>query len=225
MKKFLRNVAALAVVVAVALAILYWRQHGSEPKRASAPRPIPVSVAAATRQDVPIRVSGLGAVQALNTVPIHSQVDGQIVEIAFTEGQRVKKGDVLAKIDPRLFQAALDQATAKKAQDAANLVSAEKDFTRAKTLVVRSFETQQVVDQTQAKVDAFKASIKADEGAMESARTQLEYTTITSPIEGRAGIRQIDLGRIIHANDATPLVTLTQNSAFDGDLHLAGIPA
>ncbi len=209
LRKPLFRIAAVAVILAGA-AGYYRHLHGAQEKRVSAPRPIPVSVAAAIRQDVPIYLSGLGTVQALNTVPIHSQIDGQLNEIAFTEGQHVKMGDVLAKIDPRLFQAAFDQAVAKKAQDQANLVSAEKDLTRAKTLVVRSFETQQVVDQQQAKVDALTASIKADDAAIESARTQLDYTTITSPINGRAGIRQIDLGRIIHANDSTPLVVLTQ---------------
>jgi membrane fusion protein, multidrug efflux system len=188
----------------------YWYRHSAQEKRASAPPRIPVSVATVIRQDVPIYLSGLGTVQALNTVPIHSQIDGQLAAIAFTEGQHVMKGDVLAKIDPRLFQAAFDQVVAKKAQDEANLISAEKDLVRAKTLVVRSFQTEQVVDQQQAKVDALKASIKADDAAIESARTQLDYTIITSPIDGRAGIRQIDLGRIIHANDATPLVVLTQ---------------
>jgi membrane fusion protein, multidrug efflux system len=188
----------------------YWHLQGAQQKRASGPPPIPVSVAAVTRQDVLIYLSGLGAVQALNTVPIHSQVDGQLTEIAFTEGLHVRKGDVLAKIDPRLFQAAFDQAVARKAQDEANLISAEKDLVRAKTLVVRSFQTEQAVDQQQAKVDALKASIKADDAAIEGARTQLDYTTITSPIDGRAGIRQIDLGRIIHPNDSTPLVVLTQ---------------
>jgi membrane fusion protein, multidrug efflux system len=202
---------AIAAAVTLAGAAGYYRyRHGAQEKPVSAPPPIPVSVAAAIRQDVPIHLSGLGTVQALNTVPIHSQVDGQLMQIAFTEGQRVKTGEVLAKIDPRLFQAALDQAVAKKAQDEANLVSAEKDLTRAKTLVVRSFETQQVVDQQQAKVDALKASLNADDASIEGARTQLDYTTITSPIDGRAGIRQIDLGRIIHANDSTPLVVLTQ---------------
>jgi membrane fusion protein, multidrug efflux system len=210
-----RRKSVVIIVMAALLAIaggggLYWLQHNAGPRRASAPRPIPVSVAAAVLQDVQIYVSGLGNVQALNTVPIHSQVDGQLIEIAFTEGQHVKKGDVLAKIDPRLFQAAFDQATAKKAQDNANLISADKDLTRAKTLVVRNFETQQVVDQQQAKVDAIKASIQADEAAMESARTQLDYTTIRSPIDGRVGIRQIDIGRIIHANDTAPLVVITQ---------------
>jgi multidrug efflux system membrane fusion protein len=208
-KAFPRLAITAAVMLACAVGY-YWYQRGGGVKQASGPRPIPVSVAVAVRQDVPIYVSGLGTVQALNTVPIQSQVDGQLIEIAFTEGQHVKKGDVLARIDPRLFQAAFDQAIARKGQDEANLISADKDLTRAKTLVVRSFETQQTVDQTQARVDAYKASIKADEAAIESARTQLEFTTITAPIDGRAGIRQIDLGRIIHANDQTPLVIVTQ---------------
>jgi membrane fusion protein, multidrug efflux system len=209
LRKRLFQVATAAVILAGAAG--YYRYlHGAQEKRVSAPLPVPVSVSAAMRQDVPIYLSGLGAVQALNTVPIHSQVDGQLTEIAFTEGQHVKTGDVIAKIDPRIFQAAFDQAAAKKAQDQANLISAEKDLARAKTLVIRSFETQQVVDQQQAKVDALTASIKADDAAIEGARTQLDYTTITSPINGRAGIRQIDLGRIIHANDSTPLVVLTQ---------------
>jgi membrane fusion protein, multidrug efflux system len=205
--------AAMIIAAAVILAGAagyYWHQRDGEAKRPPGARQIPVSVAAAVRQDVPIYASGLGTVRALNTVPIHSQVDGQLIEIAFTEGQHVKKGDVLARIDPRLFQAALDQAIAKKGQDEANLVSADKDLTRAKALAIKSFETQQTVDQTQAKVDGYKASIKADEAAIESARTQLDYTTVVAPISGRVGIRQIDLGSIIHASDSTPLVIITQ---------------
>jgi membrane fusion protein, multidrug efflux system len=206
-----RRIVVLAVLLAIAAGGGYrWLRHSADAVRASAPAQIPVSVATAGRQDVPIHVAGLGTVQALNTVPIHSQIDGKLIEISFTEGQRVKKGDVLARIDPRLFQAALDQAQAKKGQDEANLISAEKDLTRAKTLVARSFETQQTVDQQQAKVDALKASIAADEAAVETARTQLDYTIITAPIEGRAGIRQVDIGNIVHANDSVPLVTLTQ---------------
>jgi len=190
----------------------YWFRHNADTARTSAPprAAIPVSVATAGRQDVQIHVGGLGTVQALNTVPIHSQIDGKLIKITFTEGQHVKEGDVLARIDPRLFQAALDQAQAKKGQDEANLISAEKDLTRGKTLVARSFETQQTVDQQQAKVDSLKASIAADEAAVETTRTQLDYTIITAPIDGRAGIRQVDVGNIIHASDSTPLVILTQ---------------
>jgi len=122
----------------------------------------------------------------------------------------MKAGDVLAKIDPRLFQAALDQANAKKSQDEAQLVSAQKDLVRFTTLAVKSFETQQNVDQQQAKVDGFKAAIAADKAAIESAQTQLDYTTITAPIGGRVGFRQVDVGNIVHASDTTPLVVLTQ---------------
>jgi membrane fusion protein, multidrug efflux system len=210
--RFVRRVAIVAVLLAVAVGggWYYWLRHGAE--KVAGPRrpPIPVSVVAAARQDVPIHVSGLGTVQALNTVPIHSQISGELVEITFKEGQHVKKGEVIAKIDPRLFQAAFDQAAAKKGQDEANLVSAEKDLARSKTLVAKSFETQQTVDQQQAKVDALKAGIAADAAAIESAKTQLDYTIITSPIDGRAGIRQIDIGNIIHATDTIPLVVLTQ---------------
>jgi membrane fusion protein, multidrug efflux system len=199
--------ATLAVIVAGAV---YWvSSHGSD-KRVSASRIVPVSVVTASRQDVPVYASGLGTVQALNTVPIHSQVDGKLIEISFTEGQHVKKGDVIAKINPRLFQAALDQAFGKKGQDEANLTSAEKDLVRAKTLVAKNFETQKVVDQLQAREDSIKAAIAADEAAVEGALTQLDYTIITSPIDGRAGIRQIDIGNIIHASDVTPLVVITQ---------------
>jgi multidrug efflux system membrane fusion protein len=202
--------ALVLLVVAAGAGSVYWMRRGSEKAAAAAPAPIPISVAIAARQDVPIYASGLGTVQALNTVPVHSQVDGKLIQVLFTEGQHMKAGDMLAKIDPRLFQAALDQATAKKSQDEAQLVSAQKDLVRFKTLAVKSFETQQNVDQQQAKVDGFKAAIAADKAAIESAQTQLDYTTITAPIDGRVGFRQVDVGNIVHASDTTPLVVLTQ---------------
>ena len=202
--------ALVLLVVAAGAGSVYWMRRGSEKAAAAAPAPIPISVAIAARQDVPIYASGLGTVQALNTVPVHSQVDGKLIQVLFTEGQHMKAGDMLAKIDPRLFQAALDQATAKKSQDEAQLVSAQKDLVRFKTLAVKSFETQQNVDQQQAKVDGFKAAIAADKAAIESAQTQLDYATITAPIDGRVGFRQVDVGNIVHASDTTPLVVLTQ---------------
>jgi membrane fusion protein, multidrug efflux system len=169
---------------------------------------VPVSVAIVGRQDVPIYLNGLGTVQASFTVGIHSQVDGKLQEVLFTEGQHVKKGDVLAKIDPRLFQAALDQAKAKKAQDQAQLTSAEKDLARSKTLVLSNITSQQIVDQQQAKVDQLKAAIAADEAMIQTAQTQLEYTTITAPSDGRMGVRLVDPGNIVHANDQGSLATL-----------------
>jgi multidrug efflux system membrane fusion protein len=136
-------------------------------------------------------------------------------EVLFTEGQHVNKGDVLARIDPRLFQAAFDAAKAKKAQDTAMLISAEKDLVRSKTLVIKSFETQQVVDQQQAKVDQLKASIEADEAAIESARTNLDFTAITAPTDGRIGVRLVDPGNLVHAADTRQIASLvlTQPSA------------
>jgi membrane fusion protein, multidrug efflux system len=200
--------------LAIGVAPLYWFAERNGPGHAVAtqrPAGVAVSAAIATRSDVPVYVSGLGTVQAVATVAIRSQVDGKIQEVLFTEGQHVKKGDVLIKIDPRLYQAALDQAIAKKGQDEAQLVSAQKDLDRYSTLVVRSFASQQIVDQQQAKVDQLKASIAADEGAIESAQTQLDYCIITAPTDGRVGVRQIDAGNIVHASDQAPLVILTQN--------------
>ena len=147
---------------------------------------------------------------ALNTVSIRAQVNGQLVSVDFRQGQDVKKGDVLAKIDPAPFKATLDQAVAKKAQDEALLIDAQKDLARFKTLVVKNVETQQNVDAQQAKVDQLKATVDADQAAIEAAQTQLDFTTIAAPIDGVVGFRQIDIGNIIHTSDANPLTVLTQ---------------
>ena len=168
-----------------------------------------MSIAVAARQDVPIYLSGLGTVQASFTIGIHSQVDGKLQEVLFTEGQHVKKGDVLAKIDPRLFQAALDQANAKKAQDAALLVAAEKDLARFKTLAQKFIEPQQNVDRQQGTVDQLRAAVDADSAMIETAKTQLDYTNITAPSDGRMGVRLVDPGNIVHASDQGALATLT----------------
>src|SRR6202011_1942143 len=127
------------------------------------------------------------------------------------EGQEVHKGDTLAVIDPRALRAARDQGVAKKAQDQAQLIVAQKDFERFKTLVLKNAETQQNVDSQQGKVDQIKATIDADQGAIERAQTQLSYTAITALIGGRVGFRQVDVGNIIHANHQNPLTVLTQS--------------
>jgi membrane fusion protein, multidrug efflux system len=214
-----------SVLYAAALAILaaggagYWYcSQGPQPAHAARPpaRPaVPVTVAMAAKQDIPIYLSGLGTVQASFTVGIHSQVDGKLQEVLFTEGQHVKKGDVLAKIDPRLYQAALDQAKGKKAQDEAQLISAGKDLARSKELVLKNVTSQQIVDQQQGKVDQLKASIVSDDAAIDTAQTQLDYTSITAPNDGRIGVRLVDPGNIVHANDQGSLATLvlTQPSA------------
>jgi membrane fusion protein, multidrug efflux system len=171
--------------------------------------PIPVTIAAAKAEDVPIFLDGLGTVQASNTIAIRTQTNGTLQSVNFVEGQQVKKGDVLAVIDPRPLQAALDQAVAKRAEDEAMLVSAQKDLVRDQTLVARSFQTQQVLDQQQAKVDQLKATIQADQAAIENAQVQLSYATILAPIDGLVGFRQVDAGNIVHTTDPNPLTVLT----------------
>lgn len=137
-------------------------------------------------------------------------MDGKLLSVNFEQGQEVHQGDTLAVIDPRPFQAALDQARGKKAQDEAQLISAQKDLARFLNLNSKGFETQQNVDQQQAKVDQLKAAIVSDQAAIESAETQLSYATITAPLDGVVGFRQVDTGNIIHANDPNPLTVLTQ---------------
>jgi multidrug efflux system membrane fusion protein len=201
--------AGVAIVVLVG-AFALWRRI-EQPARVAAQSPaVPVTMAPATRRDVPIFLQGLGTVAASNTIAVHSQVDGKLQSVSFVEGQEVHKGDTLAVIDPRALQAALDQAVAKRAQDQAQLTGALKDLDRFKTLVLKNAETQQNVDLQQAKVDQLKATIDGDQAAIESAQTQLSYATITAPIDGRVGFRQVDVGNIIHANDSNPLTVLTQ---------------
>src|SRR5262245_45562268 len=205
------------VLITICLAVLaaggaaYWHWGRSEvahaarlPARAS----VPVSIAIVDWQDVPIYLTGLGTVQASYTVGIHSQVDGKLQEVLLTEVQQLKKGAVLALIDPRLYQAALDNAKAKKAQDEAQFISASKDLARSTTLVQSNITSQQIVDQQQGKVDQLRALIAADEAMIQTAQTNLEYTTITAPNDGRMGVRLVDPGNIVHANDQGALATL-----------------
>jgi membrane fusion protein, multidrug efflux system len=196
-------------VVVLAAAFGIWQR--GKPETARRPPPaIPVTATEAAQSDVPIYLHALGVVSALNTVAIRAQVTGQLVSIDFTQGQDVHQGDVLARIDPAPFKAALDQNVAKKSEDEALLVDAQKDLARYKALVMKNFETQQNVDQQQAKVDQDKATIDADQAAIEAAQTQLNFATLTAPIDGVVGFRQLDVGNIIHPNDTGPLTVLTQ---------------
>jgi membrane fusion protein, multidrug efflux system len=215
MRVMRRNHLWIYIPVLLALgSAVYW-YGGHRPaapvsgERATAPA-IPVIATIAETRNVSDYLIGLGTVQAFNRVTVHVRVDGELQDIRFTEGQFVHAGDLLARIDPRLFQAALDQAKAKKAQDQALLISAQKDLARAKALIDKNFQTQQVVDQTQAKVDQLIASVDADQAMIENADTQLSYTTISSPIDGRMGMRLIDRGNLVHASDPGGLVVITQ---------------
>lgn len=209
-----RGIVVAAGIAIFALAgLAYWYStQGSDATHAArgARSAVPVSIATASRQDVPIFLTGLGTVQALYTVGIHAQVDGKLQDVFFKEGQRVKKGDVLAKIDPRLYQAALDLAKARKAQDDAALVAAVKDLARYQALVLRNAETQQNLDLQQAKVDQTKAAIDADVAAIETAQTNFDYTDIVATNDGRMGMRMVDPGNIVHAGDQGAIAILTQ---------------
>jgi multidrug efflux system membrane fusion protein len=206
--------AGLAMIVVVSAGYIGWHYRAA-PSAATTPvaaaQPaIPVTVATAERRDVPIYLTGLGTVQAFNTVTVKTRVDGELVNVAFTEGQDVKAGDLLAQIDPRPFRAAYDQAVAKKVQDKANLANAKLDLQRFRDLAARSFAPKQQLDTQRATVAQLKAQIHGDQAAIDAAQTQLDYTTIKSPLTGRTGIRLVDKGNIVHATDATGLVVVTQ---------------
>src|SRR5665213_694200 len=162
------------------------------------------------RKDVPIYVDGLGTVQAYNTVTVKSRVDGQLVKIAFTEGQDVHIGDLLGEIDPLPYKAALEQAAARKKQDDAQLANAKLDLKRDLDLLKDKIVTEQAMATQQAMVAGLEASVAADQAGIDSAKVQLDYATITSPLDGRCGIRQVDQGNIVHATDTNGLVVITQ---------------
>jgi multidrug efflux system membrane fusion protein len=172
----------------------------------------PVSVTTAKTQtlDVPVSLDAVGTVQALNTVTIRPQVDGRLIRLAFTEGQDVRKDDVIAEIDPALFRAQYEQAAAKKAQDEANLANARIDLQRYQKLVAGKFLSHQQFATQQALVQQLEAQLRADQAAIDSARTTLDYATIRSPINGRAGIRLVDVGNLLRASDQTGIVVITQ---------------
>src|SRR6476646_10330709 len=172
--------------------------------------PVPVLAATPRIQDVPVYLDGVGAVRALNNVLVRSQVDGKLISVNFTEGQDVKKGDVLGEIDPVLYQAQYDQAVAKKAQDEAQLANQRLDLARYQQLSATNAGSRQQYDTQRAVVAQQEALVKADQAAIDNAQAMLGYTKIIAPLSGRAGLRQVDQGNIIHASDLTGLVIITQ---------------
>jgi multidrug efflux system membrane fusion protein len=182
----------------------------SAQKSSSSPRaaPVRVTIAPVEKADFPVYLTGLGTVQGFNTVVVRTRVDGQIDKIAFKEGQLVNQGDLLAQIDPRPFQAALDQAKAKKAQDEANLANANLDLQRFTRL--GEFATRQQTDTQRSTVAQLTAQIAADDAAIANAQTQLDYATVKAPISGVAGLRQVDVGNIVNASTQTGIVTIAQ---------------
>src|SRR6476646_3816096 len=213
-----RTIRWVLVTAAVAgLGYFGWQRfHGNdhaEPtentqKQAPARIAVPVKIAPVEQADFPVYLTGLGTVQGFNTVVVRTRVDGQINRIAFQEGQFVKEGDTLVEIDPRPFQATLDQAKAKKAQDEANLANANLDLQRYTKL--GEFATRQQTDTQRSTVAQLTALLAADDAAISNAQTQLDYTQVKSPITGVAGLRQVDIGNIVNASTQTGIVTVTQ---------------
>jgi multidrug efflux system membrane fusion protein len=186
---------------------------GPAPSHAAGPTaapPVPVTAAQAHKGDVPIVLEGLGTVTPINTATIRTQVQGTLDSVDFVEGQEVKRGDVLAKIDPRVFEAQVDQAEAALARDQASLKNSQVNLARTQPLAARGFATQQLLDTQDSQVAQGQGTVALDKAALEAAQTQLSYATITAPFDGITGIRHIDPGNIVHPTDATGLVILTQ---------------
>jgi membrane fusion protein, multidrug efflux system len=209
-----RHRQLLLGAVVVLLLVIGWAWVERKPAKAAGPAagptPVAVETAVAMKRDVPVYLEGLGNVQAFYTAKITARVDGELQRVGFNEGQLVKKGDLLAQIDPRPLQAALDQATGMQAKDAAQLASAKRDLARYQMLAPQNLTSKQVLESQQALVEQLQAQLQVDKAAIDNARTQLAYTTITAPFSGRTGIRLVDPGNIVHAADTTGIVVVTQ---------------
>jgi multidrug efflux system membrane fusion protein len=203
------------VLVALALAgYLGWRYFdastASQTAMAATPTPIPVTIAMVKTAEFPVYLAGLGVVEPYDTVTVSSRVDGEILKVDFKQGQIVKEGDILAQIDPKPYKAALDAAVAKKAEEEATLKNARLNLQRYSTLNKEEFSTRQQLDTQQATVDSLTAQIAADQASIDSAQIQLAYTTIRSPLSGKASFRLIDPGNIVHAAATTGIVTIVK---------------
>jgi membrane fusion protein, multidrug efflux system len=209
------RVVLLGMAVALAL-VFVWRGYSGgaraadEAKKGDGRQAIAVETAVAARSDVPVYLEGLGTVQAFYTVTVTARVDGELQKVGFVEGQTVKKGDLIGQIDPRPFQAALDQAVATHAKDVAQLAQAKADMDRFELLAPQNLASKQTLDAQHALVAQLQAQIQGDQANIDNARTQLSYTTITSPIQGKTGIRRVDPGNNVHATDTNGIVVVTQ---------------
>ena len=210
---FRRAIGAIALLALVGFAAIWWFGPDKQAPSAAAqtpPQAIPVTAGTVAAQDVPIFLNGIGTVQAYNSVSVKSRVDGQIIKVEFKEGQDVKTGDPLFQIDPRPFQAALEQAQATKQKDEAQLAGAQLDLQRYEKLLGTGYQTRQSYDNQIALVGQLQAAIKGDEAQINTAKLNLSYADIRSPIDGRLGARLVDKGNLVHANDNTALVMITE---------------
>jgi multidrug efflux system membrane fusion protein len=203
-------VSAAILIIAAASAAWWLRDHAAAAVAPSAPPAIPVVATDVVQHDVPIYLRGVGTVVAYNNVVVRSQITGQLVHVGFTQGQPVHKGDLLAEIDPRPYQAQLDQAIANRDRDQAQLTNAQANLNRYVPLAQKGWATAQLVDTQKAQLAQLQATVKSDEAIIAQARTNLSYTRLVAPIDGVTGIRQIDEGNIIHPTDPNGLVDVTQ---------------
>jgi len=216
MRSILRHhplTSGVLVLISIVATLTFTSCGNANSKSAQAsvtPPSIPVAVAPAEQRDFPVYLSGLGSVQASNTVSLKSRVDGQIVQIAFKEGQFVKQGELLLVIDPRPYQVALEQAEASLARDQAQLKNAQLDYQRYQGLFKEGVISQQQYDAQRALVGQLDGTIKADQAAIDNAKLQLVYTRVTAPVSGRIGLRLVDIGNMVHASDTNPLLVVTQ---------------
>jgi multidrug efflux system membrane fusion protein len=206
--------AVVAVVVIGAAAAIWWQPERQQQSRFGRgfrdAGPVPVIAALTRRADVPVNLDGVGTTRALNTVTVRPQVDGRLVSVNFDEGQEVQRGYVLARIDPVTYQAAYDQAVAKKAQDEAQLANARIDLDRYTRLAATNSIAKQQLDTQKAIVAQLEAQVKLDQAAIDNAKAILDYTTIKAPIDGRTGMRLVDSGNIVRASDSSGIVVITQ---------------
>ena len=208
-----RAIGLATIIVVTAALVIWWHGFGGNGPRAKAQTPtplVPVTAGTVTAQNVPVYLQGIGTVQAYNMVTVKTRVDGQIVKVFFKEGQEVKEGDPLFEIDPRPYQDALEQAQAAKQKDEAQLAGAKLDLERYSKLLGTGYQTRQSYDQQTALVNQLTAAIKGDQAQIDNAALNLSYADIRSPIDGRLGARLVDKGNLVHANDNTALVTITE---------------
>jgi multidrug efflux system membrane fusion protein len=214
-------VALLVLALAGAVAYRLWFTEQAATGQAGGPRagrggganvegPVPILASKAERRDMPVDIEGIGTIVAQNTVTVRPQVDGRLIALLFRDGDVVKAGDVLARIDPTLYQAQYDQALAKKAQDEALLANARRDLERYANLARTEYATQQQADTQKTVVAQLVAQVAADQAAIDNAKAVLDYATIRAPINGRTGLRLVDEGNLVRAADATGLVTIAQ---------------
>jgi len=211
-----KTILIAAIIVGIATFVGLKRRHpaAAESKKGGrgggTKEPVAAVLGTVQQKDFPIYLDALGTVQAFNTVTVRSRVDGQLLKLAFQEGRDVHAGDLLAQIDPEPFRAQVAQAVARKAQDEAQLENARIELKRDETLLASKIVSQEVYDAQKATVNQLDAAVKADEAAIDSAKVQLSYTTITAPIDGRTGLRLVDQGNIIRSGDSNGIVVLTQ---------------